>query len=249
MFAKQFLTCGSAGGAGDSALLFAACPEQGWAHRLAYEYPENFSPFHKAHLCWKFQGGLSGAHLPSWVMRSVGLCAVFGTRGCRAGFRGLWPGAGRRVPGASPQRASREWGQVCGVDKTTADHRKYHTPLDTAIRTLRIETSKRGRPNTPRRPSSAGSSQKDLDAPIPKELGLPSLEGGMLGTRAPPPAFPRNPRGRLGFPGPPPPRAWLFCTVTPGPGTGPTVSFRAPCRTARPAGGVGGVTSVSARSM
>jgi len=65
--------------------------------------------------------------------------------------------------------------------KTTADHGKYQTPLDTAIRTLRLETSKRGRPNTPRRPSSAGSSQKDLDAPIPKELGLPSLEGGMLG--------------------------------------------------------------------
>ena len=65
--------------------------------------------------------------------------------------------------------------------KTTADHGKYHTPLDTAIRTLRIETSKRGRPNTPRRPSSAGSSQKDLDAPISKELGLPSLEGGILG--------------------------------------------------------------------
>ena len=63
--------------------------------------------------------------------------------------------------------------------KTTADHRKYHTPLDTAIRTLRLETSKRGRPNTPRNPSSAGSSQKDLDAPIPKELGI--LEGGMLG--------------------------------------------------------------------
>lgn len=33
--------------------------------------------------------------------------------------------------------------------------------------------------------------------------------------------------------------------MTPGPGTGPTVSFRAPCRTARPAGGVGGVTSVA----
>ena len=65
--------------------------------------------------------------------------------------------------------------------KTTADHGKYHTPLDTAIRTLRLETSKRGRPNTPHRPSSAGSSQKDLDAPIHKELGLPSLEGGMLG--------------------------------------------------------------------
>ena len=53
--------------------------------------------------------------------------------------------------------------------------------MDTAIRTLRLETSKRGRPNTPRHPSSAGSSQKDLDTPIPKELGLPSLEGGLLG--------------------------------------------------------------------
>ena len=53
--------------------------------------------------------------------------------------------------------------------------------MDIAIGTLRPETSKRGRPNTPGHPSSAGSSQKDLDAPIPKELGLPSLEGGMLG--------------------------------------------------------------------
>ena len=33
----------------------------------------------------------------------------------------------------------------------------------------------------PRRPSSAGSSQKDLDTAIPKELGLPSLERGLLG--------------------------------------------------------------------
>ena len=54
--------------------------------------------------------------------------------------------------------------------------------MDTAIRTLRPETSKRGRPNTPRHPSSAGSSQKDLGAPIPKELGFPSLDGGMLGS-------------------------------------------------------------------
>ena len=53
--------------------------------------------------------------------------------------------------------------------------------MHTAVRTLRLETSKRGRPNTPRYPSSAGSSQKDLDAPTPKELGCPSLEGGMLG--------------------------------------------------------------------
>ena len=54
--------------------------------------------------------------------------------------------------------------------------------MDTAIRTLRPETSKRGMPNTPCRASSAGSSQKEPDAPIPKELGLPSLEGGMLGS-------------------------------------------------------------------
>ena len=60
--------------------------------------------------------------------------------------------------------------------KTTAAHGKYHSPLDGhTIRTPRLETSKRGRPNT------AGSSQKDFDIPIPKELGLPSLEGGMLG--------------------------------------------------------------------
>ena len=54
--------------------------------------------------------------------------------------------------------------------------------MDTTIRTLRLETSKRGRPNTPRRPSSAGSSQRDLNGPVPKELGLPSLEGGRLGS-------------------------------------------------------------------
>jgi len=54
--------------------------------------------------------------------------------------------------------------------------------MGTAIRNLRLETSKRGKPNAPCHPSSAGSSQKDLDAPIPKELGLPSLEGGMLGS-------------------------------------------------------------------
>ena len=54
--------------------------------------------------------------------------------------------------------------------------------MDTAIRTMRLETSKRGRPNDPHCSSSAGSSQRDLDAPIPKEVGLPSLEGGMLGS-------------------------------------------------------------------
>ena len=54
--------------------------------------------------------------------------------------------------------------------------------MDTTIRTLRLETSKRGRPNTPHHHSSAGRSQKDLATPIPKELGLPSLEGGVLGS-------------------------------------------------------------------
>ena len=58
-----------------------------------------------------------------------------------------------------------------------------HPQMDTAIRTLRLETSKRGRSNAPHCPSSAGSSQRYLDAPIPKELGLPSLEGRMLGSQ------------------------------------------------------------------
>ena len=56
--------------------------------------------------------------------------------------------------------------------------------MDTAIRTLRPETGKRGRPKVPCHPSSAGSSQKDLDTPIPKELGLPS-RGGTLMSVAP----------------------------------------------------------------
>ena len=54
--------------------------------------------------------------------------------------------------------------------------------MDTAKRPLRLETSKRGRPNAPRCPSSSGSSQRDLGAPVPKELGLPCLEGGMFDT-------------------------------------------------------------------
>ena len=56
-----------------------------------------------------------------------------------------------------------------------------HPQMDTAIRTLRLETSKRGRPNAPHCPSLAGSSQKDLNTPIPKELGISTLEEGMLG--------------------------------------------------------------------
>ena len=54
--------------------------------------------------------------------------------------------------------------------------------MDSAMRTLRPETSKKGRPNAPHHLSSAGSSQKDLDAPIPKELDLPFPEVGMLGS-------------------------------------------------------------------
>ena len=57
-----------------------------------------------------------------------------------------------------------------------------HPWMDTAIRTPRSETSQRGRPNVPCHPSSAGCSQRDLEALIPEELGLPSLEGGMLGS-------------------------------------------------------------------
>ena len=52
-----------------------------------------------------------------------------------------------------------------------------HPQMDTTMRTLRPETSKRGRPNTPRHPNSAGSSQKDLYAPIPKELASHLLRG------------------------------------------------------------------------
>ena len=54
--------------------------------------------------------------------------------------------------------------------------------MDTTIRTLWSETSKRGRPNAPRHPSSVTSSQKDLEDSIPRELGLPSLEEEMLGS-------------------------------------------------------------------
>ena len=57
-----------------------------------------------------------------------------------------------------------------------------HPWMDSTIWTLRLETSKRGRPNAPHHPSPAGSNQQDLDATISKELGLPSLEGGILGS-------------------------------------------------------------------
>ena len=54
--------------------------------------------------------------------------------------------------------------------------------MDTTIRTLSLETSKTGRSNAPHHPSAAESSQRELDIPIPKELGLPFLEGGILGS-------------------------------------------------------------------
>ena len=53
--------------------------------------------------------------------------------------------------------------------------------MDTTIRILRLETSKRGRPNDPHHPSAAGSSQRDCNTPIPKDMILISLEGEMLG--------------------------------------------------------------------
>ena len=54
-----------------------------------------------------------------------------------------------------------------------------HPQIDTTIRTLRVETSKRA--NAPRHSSSAGS--RDLNTPILKELGLPSIKGVMLGSQ------------------------------------------------------------------
>ena len=75
------------------------------------------------------------------------------------------------------------------IYKSTPNQGKYHSPLDGhcykawhCYKALSLETSKRGRPNAPCHPSSAGSSQRDFDVPIPKELGLPSLEQGMLGS-------------------------------------------------------------------
>ena len=51
--------------------------------------------------------------------------------------------------------------------------------MDTTIRTLRLDINKRGNPKASRPPSSAGSIQRDLDVPIPKKFGLPSLERRM----------------------------------------------------------------------
>ena len=52
-----------------------------------------------------------------------------------------------------------------------------HPQMDIAIRTLRLETSKRGRPNAPRCPSSAGSSQRDRGTPLPQNWASDLLRG------------------------------------------------------------------------
>ena len=51
-----------------------------------------------------------------------------------------------------------------------------HPLMDTGIRTQGLRLA-RGGPNAPLHPSSAGSSQRDLNDPTPKELGLPLLRG------------------------------------------------------------------------
>ena len=50
------------------------------------------------------------------------------------------------------------------------------------IRTLRLEISMRGRPSSLVVPAQREVA-RDLDAPTPKELDVPSLEGGMLVVR------------------------------------------------------------------
>ena len=50
--------------------------------------------------------------------------------------------------------------------------------MDTTIRTLRLETSKKGGPNAP--PSSEGSNQRDHTFPIPKESDSPSIGWELL---------------------------------------------------------------------
>ena len=58
-----------------------------------------------------------------------------------------------------------------------------HPQMGTTIRSLRLETSKRGRPDDPHCPSSIRTSQRGLNVLIAKELGLLSLKGGMLGSQ------------------------------------------------------------------
>ena len=74
---------------------------------------------------------------------------------------------------SQPENQNIKQKQSC--NKFNKDFKKWVT-LKNIL--LRLETSKRGRPNAP----SWGSSQRDLDTAIPKELGLPFLEGEILGS-------------------------------------------------------------------
>ena len=79
-----------------------------------------------------------------------------------------------KIPHTSqPENQNIKQKQSCS--KFNKDFKKWVTVKNIS---LRLETSKRGRPNAP----SRGSSQRDLDTPIPKELGLPFLEGEILGS-------------------------------------------------------------------
>ena len=63
--------------------------------------------------------------------------------------------------------------------KTPADHEKHHSPLGGhRYKDSEAWGYQEGEAQALRHPSSAGSSQKDLDTPISKELSLLSLEGG-----------------------------------------------------------------------
>ena len=53
--------------------------------------------------------------------------------------------------------------------------------MDTSV-TTEAWDQQEGEAQCPSSSSSAGSGQRDLSAPILKELGLPSLEGGTLGS-------------------------------------------------------------------
>ena len=53
--------------------------------------------------------------------------------------------------------------------------------MDSAIRIHRLETSKKEGPMAFTIPVQQEVA-KELDTPIPKELGLPSLEGGIFGS-------------------------------------------------------------------
>ena len=65
--------------------------------------------------------------------------------------------------------------------KTTANQRKYRSLFDRHSY-KDSETSKRAGPMPLTIPVQQEVARETLDTPIPKELGLPSLKGGMLGS-------------------------------------------------------------------